>query len=111
MTKRLNHKLCIGCHSTLLRRRALREEISLADLISLGRAQELSDKQASVINSNTYQESACKIKTSLKGQTNKTVFQPKQTSRNCRGTYPHNDRPCPAKGKSCNLCKKTKSLR
>ena len=26
--------------------------------------------------------------------------------RNCGGTFPHKDSPCPAKGRECNLCKK-----
>ena len=30
----------------------------------------------------------------------------KQTCRNCGGQYPHEDSPCPAKGKPCHFCKK-----
>ncbi|KAL3866560.1 hypothetical protein ACJMK2_043849, partial [Sinanodonta woodiana] len=47
--KEIKSQIIQGCLSTRLRRRALREEMDLTHLLTLARAMELSDKQATEI--------------------------------------------------------------
>ena len=51
--KEVKSQIIQGCSSTRLRRRALREDQTLEDLLKLARAMEFSDKQASEIEQHT----------------------------------------------------------
>ena len=56
--KEIKSQIVQGCYSTRLRRKALRQEMSLEDLIKEARALELSDKHASEIESGTHKETS-----------------------------------------------------
>jgi hypothetical protein len=119
-----------SCSSTRLRRRALREnEINLEQLLKLARSFEISEQQASGIEKT---ESAHAIHTKTRSNPpsthgnyrggRKPSYAPehKQGGRkpsytpehkqqkcyNCGGSFPHKG-VCPAKGKTCNKCKKS----
>ena len=99
-----------GCLSTRLRRRALRQETTLKELLDHARAAELAEVQASSIEksgtSTSTSESVNKV------IHNKNVRKPKQSNDKskdcyfCGGSYPHSGS-CPARNKKCNYCKKT----
>ncbi|XP_060552185.1 uncharacterized protein LOC132713564 [Ruditapes philippinarum] len=109
-----------NCKSSRLRRRALRDNCkTLTDIISLGRSLEISDEQAAAMESPKpadinkvktsqdvpYRGRRCARRPTRGGQ----QFRPRNTEttkcRNCGGRYPHNGQ-CPARGKTCNFCKK-----
>lgn len=107
------------CSSSRLRKRALREpDKSLKDILELGRSLELADTQAAAIEDesvnsihrprppNNQKPRTTPTKTShpTNNQRNKPL-NTQTTCRNCGGQYPHNTA-CPAKGKTCNYCKK-----
>ena len=116
--KEIKSQIIQGCLSTRLRRRALREEMDLTHLLTLARAMELSDRQATEIEKSERENANAIMKRrtpshrrnkrhfmeTAKG-TNKQQYK-NQTCRNCGGEYPHKDRQCPAKGRQCNFCKK-----
>lgn len=114
--KEVKSQIIQGCSSSRLRRRALREDQSLENLLKLARAMEFSDKQASEIEQteNTNAIRSYKRRSKKTGNRMKNKFKysdkdtkvKKQTCRNCGGQYPHTDSPCPAKGKLCHACKK-----
>ena len=123
------------CHSNRLRRRALREnDTSLADILTLGRSLELSDRQAHKIESEQshdvhrvfekrgtkthlteqnwqrHSQKPTNVKTREKSQHKSQHLHKKPNAGNdkcryCGGHYPHADT-CPAKGKLCNFCHK-----
>ncbi|XP_070579289.1 uncharacterized protein [Ptychodera flava] len=108
-----------GCLSARVRRRALREELSLTQLLDLARSFEVSESQAQGMEKPSETASVNAIK-QQRSQTTKRKQYRSQASRqnnrsqasgqnnkcyNCGGKYPH-DKACPAKGKSCNFCKK-----
>ncbi|XP_063436697.1 uncharacterized protein LOC134718136 [Mytilus trossulus] len=112
-SKEVKSQIIQGCHSTRLRRKALREDTTLEGLISLARALELSEKQASEIvqsdkqSANAVRKGVGKRRNGprfLQTQTDQNVKK-KTTCRNCGGDFPHANK-CPAFGKSCNSCKK-----
>ena len=106
-----------GCLSSRLRRKALREEISLKELLDHARASELSEKQAlsiekssqpNFVNSDHNSEEVNKVST--RGNQNK--FKPHKSFKPstkecyfCGGKYPHENK-CPASDKKCNYCHK-----
>lgn len=96
-----------SCTSSRLRRRALREpDMTLNDLLDLGRMLEISEKQAEGIEENA---AAAVNALQLKGNkqqhlANKRTERSTQC-RNCGGKYPHQG-DCPAKGKECRGCGK-----
>ena len=120
------------CRSTRLRKRALREpDKSLAEILELGRSLELADKHAATME----QEGINRVKPQIHSKSNKkgkaaqaktsgsdssapaikhSTCADKHQSQNrsrqkiclyCGGEYPHKQT-CPAKGKTCNYCKK-----
>ena len=124
--KEILSQLIQNCRSNQLRRRALREpDKSLDDILLLGRAMEMSDSQAQVMERQS--ENQAPINTlQLRGRQRYrgnsrgrgqgrggSVAQRKtQSSRNitcykCGGTYPLKDRPCPARNVKCHKCKRT----
>ena len=109
-----------GCNSHRLRRRALREGYTLAEIIAAARAQELSENRAAEIESNSQpvpartqdEASAYSVrykKPPQQKQFNNNNNQNKRpTGRQCRycgGRFPH-DGKCPAFGKECRSCGK-----
>ena len=115
--KEVKSQIIQGCSSTRLRRRALREDPTLEDLLKLARAMEFSDKQASEIEQHTEATNAVQGQRrrsrksgprtkSQKKFSDKQMTGRKQTCRNCGGQFPHKGSPCPAKDKSCHYCKK-----
>nr|XP_006823364.1 PREDICTED: uncharacterized protein LOC102803828 [Saccoglossus kowalevskii] len=108
-----------GCTSARLRRRALREETTLDNLLSSARSFEVSEVQATGMEGrNVPSASATSVNTIRKhrqqrhrpqrnGKSRQDKQSTKQSSKcyNCGGSYPH-DTVCPAKGKSCNSCGK-----
>ncbi|VDI15600.1 Hypothetical predicted protein, partial [Mytilus galloprovincialis] len=112
-SKEVKSQIIQGCHSTRLRRKALREDTTLEGLISSARALELSEKQATEIeqsdkqSANAVRKGVGKRRNGprfLQTQTDQNVKK-KTTCRNCGGDFPHANK-CPAFGKSCNSCKK-----
>ena len=116
--KEMKSQIIQGCTSTRLRRKALKSEISLDEIIIEARSLELSDKNASEIEqssngnnkSNTYAiRQKQKPKHRQQRQSTNTYRQLKQKTRRCRNCgkdYPHINGQCPAAGKICNFCKK-----
>jgi hypothetical protein len=95
-----------GCLSQRLRRRALRETMTLAQLLDYARSFETSETQARGMEKKLQSETTEYI--------NRTTHQPErnkfkrvnQRCYRCNGNYPHVGRACPAKGKTCNFCGK-----
>ncbi|CAB4008236.1 Hypothetical predicted protein, partial [Paramuricea clavata] len=79
-----------GSLSQRLRRRVLRETMTLVQLLDNGRSFETSETQARGMAKNYNQRQTSKV--------NKRCYR-------CNGNYPHVG-PCPAKGKACNICGK-----
>ena len=93
-----------GCLSQRLRRRALRETISLTQLLDYGRSLETSETQACGMEEKLQSEVAT-------GYVNNTVHEETRHKKTCakcyrcNGSYPHIC-VCPAIGKTCNICHK-----
>ena len=128
--KEVKTQIIIGCSSQRLRRRALRDNPSLKDLLLVGRTQERSEAQAeavekgeSTVNALNHEQSKNRHGRNFpKFRHQKPKFtQPpentrnrqqssgakhRSTCRNCGGTFPHTG-DCPAKGKECRACGKT----
>lgn len=113
--------IILSCSSTRLRRRALREDLLLKDLLDYGRALEVSEKQARGIEdreeSSSSHETVKKIQ-SKPETADSTRRGPKKTTKpqrrhekvdktcyRCGGSFPHPDS-CPAKDKTCRKCQK-----
>lgn len=125
--KEVKTQIIIGCSSQRLRRRALRDNPNLKDLLAAGRAQERSEAQAesvekgeSTVNSLRHEQNKTKHFHKPQHQKPKSSYPPdntrnrqkssgpttQSTCRNCGGSFPHS-RECPAKGKECRACGKT----
>ncbi|KAK3763364.1 hypothetical protein RRG08_031862, partial [Elysia crispata] len=106
-------QLIEGITSSKLRKKALRERLTLDQLITEARNEELTETQARDIEKT---DQACAISgksqhkkghEKTRGKQPTTTPKHKTTCRNCGGTFPHpSSRPCPAKGKTCLNCKK-----
>ena len=103
------------CMSGRVRRKALRESITLKQIIDFARSIDLSEKQASTIENkhsdgiNLISQHKSQPRAKHMSHTHQTRHTQRQHAvmcRNCGLEYPHVDRPCPAKGKTCNLCHK-----
>ncbi|MCG8046748.1 MAG: aspartyl protease family protein, partial [Candidatus Thiodiazotropha endolucinida] len=115
--REIKSQIIQGCSSSRLRRRALREDQNLDELLKLARSMELSDKQACEIEHTEKSQSANAVrafknksgtnrKKNFRKSSDAKIHFKRQTCRNCGGEYPHVERQCPAKGKSCHACKK-----
>ena len=94
-------QIVIGGTSTRVRKQALRDpKYSLKDLMLDARREETSKVQAVEIEGNLDGQAlnAFNTKTSP-GKNNKTCY-------NCGGDFPHKERPCPGKNKTCTKCGK-----
>ena len=124
--KEIKNQIIVGCSSQKLRRKALREDPTLKNLLDAGRAEETSQIQAQFVEKQESSQNINAIKTGAlekhnpsprdmrkpqnqrQGSNYQRNFNKPHTStcRNCGGIYPH-ARDCPAKGKECHSCKKT----
>jgi len=118
-----------NCSSNQLRRRALREpDKGLDDILTMGRLFEQSDMQATAIESSGKSDVHAVARKRTRPRPDNKRGKPGQrtskqrprhekaddqsrdnrgnTCRNCGYEYPHKNGPCPAKGKTCNSCKK-----
>ena len=126
--KEIKEQIILSCKSNALRRKALREDLNLTNLLKTGRALELSEVQAKEVESDKGTVNAIKLQDkkgkgprrnrqqnrrrqeqnqeSINGTRNES-HKPNRSSkcRNCGGTYPHKDS-CPAKNKKCKSCGK-----
>lgn len=114
--KGLKSQIIQGCNSTRLRRRALREDMSLNDLLKLARSMEISNRQASEIekadrstndvNAIRKRRNATKfLEKKHKTQHHKDA-RPNDKCYFCGVLYPHRNGRFPARGKTCNSCHK-----
>ncbi|CAC5366652.1 unnamed protein product [Mytilus coruscus] len=106
-----------GCSSSRLRRKALREDMTLEQLLSSARALELSEKQANKIEHKDEKLETNALHKKRNFRKNQPRYLQQQEKRpeqrvnrnnkcrNCGGEFPHRGK-CPAEGKSCNFCKK-----
>ena len=115
-------QLIEGVTSSKLRRKALRDRLSLTQFLAEARNDELTEKQTKEIENSVDQLQALAIRQSHKSHgkkhrmllpnKNPNKDKPQQTHkktqcRNCGGLFPHTPhKPCPAKGKTCNNCHK-----
>ena len=116
--REIKSQIIQGCKSSRLRRKALREDLSLDSLIKEARAQELSDFHAAEIENKPKYDNlkpkydnlnAVKYKHKPKQTEQKArSYQPSQKTkcRYCGYDYPHKSGTCPATGKTCAFCKK-----
>ncbi|CAB3976941.1 Retrovirus-related Pol poly from transposon [Paramuricea clavata] len=123
--KEINDHIILTCTSNSLRRRALRDNLDLPNLMKTGRAIELSEKQASQVEQQEF-SSVNSVRHGNIQQPNTEATDPprsrfenqrlrnfrgaeqsraRETCGNCGGTYPH-IRVCPARGKDCKSCGK-----
>ena len=124
----IRDQIVFGCRSGKLRRKALAENLALDRLIQVARAEETARANAAEMEKtgdNQSESSADVFKVSKKPgkYSGRSAFpepepwgrracddvpnppRPGRKCFNCGGPFPHSkDRPCPAKGKSCNKC-------
>ncbi|GFR73036.1 retrovirus-related Pol polyprotein from transposon 297 [Elysia marginata] len=116
-----------GVVSSKLRKKALRDKVTLHQFLQEARNEELTNKQVGEIEREVGQAAAISRKPrhlKIEGSQSQAgaSFQPKHKGtykqgrpfgnkskcRNCGGTFPHpSTRQCPAKGKTCHSCGKT----
>ena len=100
--RELKTQIIQGCLSQRLRRLALRETMTLAQLLDYARSIETSETQARGTESKLQSETLQYV-----NKTNHQRFKKiNKKCYRCNGIYPHVGRPCPAKGKTCNSCGK-----
>ncbi|CAC5363752.1 unnamed protein product [Mytilus coruscus] len=106
-----------GCSSSRLRRKALREDMTLEQLLLSARALALSEKQANEIEHKDEKLETNALHKKRNVRRNQPRYlqdkRPEQRvnrnnkCRNCGGEFPHRGK-CPAQGKSCNFTESTK---
>ena len=128
IANQIRDQIVFGCASKKLRRKALAENYALDRLIQVARAEESARANAAEIEKSSESQNAesvdvLKVARKPGKYSNKAGFAaktgreageqtpnpPKGDKRcfNCGGPFPHlKDKPCPAKGKSCNKCSK-----
>ena len=119
--KEIKSQIIQCCASTRLRRKALREELSLENLIKAARALEISETQASQIENKSNETNAINRRRPRRQHQNpqqqhqrprrQQQFEGQErrknkTCMNCGKEYPHMNYKCPAEGKICNFCHK-----
>jgi hypothetical protein len=91
------------CRSSRLRRKALRDDTKLSDLIAYARSIELANKQTDEVEKKSTLEDKVYSNTQRRGQQpNKQISKKCYT---CWGNYPHVNE-CPASVKECRKCHK-----
>jgi transposase InsO family protein len=123
--KEIKDHIISTCTSNSLRRRALRDNLDLPNLLKTGRAIEISERQARQVEQQEF-SNVNSLRDGIPQHPNKEATgrprsrfenprlrnfrdaepsRGKETCRNCGGTYPH-IRVCPARGKDCKSCGK-----
>ena len=124
----IRDQIVFGCASKKLRRKALAENYSLDRLIQVARAEESARANAAEIEKSSESQNAesvdvLKVARRPGKYSNKAGFAAKNGQEtgeptpnpprgdkrcfNCNGPFPHSkNKPCPARGKSCNKCSK-----
>ena len=126
--KEITEHITLTCTSNALRRRALRDNHNLENLLKTGRALELSELQArkvekheSDVNALSWKKKSFENKKSRHNQPQQNRENPQSRAscqtrqkaekqnnsicRNCGGAFPH-AQTCPAKGQTCHSCGK-----
>ena len=108
--KEIKSQIILSCSSSRLRRRALREPtITLKALLDLGRAMELSETQASGIESqsSTPFDEVNYTRASQRSPAREPISR-SSTCGHCGNAYPHpqDQLSCPARGAECRACGK-----
>ena len=127
LASQIRDQVVFGCRSGKLRRKALAENLTLDRLIQVARAEEsaranaaeiekASDLSTSEVSGDVFRVSRTPGKYSNKlslsskqPKVEDTPNPPRPDKKcfNCGGPFPHTkEKPCPAKGKSCNKCSK-----
>ena len=113
LDRELKSTIIQNCLSKRLRRIALREDLSLDNLLAKARSVEASETQASEME----QSFATANRVQLKKPQRRTFQKPACTQipsakhcRNCGLTWPHKKGLCPAQGKICKKCRKLPTL-
>ena len=94
--------IVVSCLSSRLRRRALREDMNLKELLDYGRGLEMSEKQAKGIEEQDKLTQAAEVQT-VKEEKRKPE---NKKCHRCGENYPHKGRPCPALNETCKHCHK-----
>ena len=118
VNREIKAQILQGCNSTRLRRRALRDEMTLDKLLETARALELSDVQAKEMEA----EKEVRVSYVKKGKSKnyQSQYQNKDAKRSsdksnsqskhacgwCGGEEKHSRQDCPAKDRLCNACHK-----
>ena len=107
LPRELKTQILWGCSSSQLKRRALREEMTLDKLLELARSLELSDIQAKAMEQSS--ESVNFVKKSGKGFSHGRKFSDKSVNSKSKQLcgqcgYDHPKDKCPAKGERCRGC-------
>ena len=105
--REIKSQILVGCTSNRLRRRALREDMSLTDLLKHARSLEITEQQAKDIEKG---ESVNALRhQGYKQQGPQEKKNNDSKCRNCGGTWPHpgGRTSCPAYGKTCTTCSKS----
>ena len=92
--------IVVSCLSSRLRRRALREDMNLKELLDYGRGLEMSEEQAKGIEE---QEKLAQTADVQKVKEEKRKPEIKKCYR-CGENYPRKGRPCPALNEICKHC-------
>ena len=119
--RELKSQIIQGCKSAKLRRKALQENLDLQKLLLTARTMELANTQAIQMESEkpndfeweqtnklkTHKSKRYPVQSNKQHQNRSSVSQNKGVKcRNRGGDFPHQNGPCPAKGKFCSYCKK-----
>ena len=121
----VTNQIIFACHSQSLRRRALRDDLSLDKLVAAARALELSETQAATVEGRDRHVNAVRPHTPADRGRQRSHGHGRSQSRrpapsrqltgdnvkrntcdNCGYELPHKSKECPARGKSCTSCNK-----
>ena len=106
LNEEIRTQLVEQCRSSRVRRKSLREDTTLSDLIAYARSLELADKQIDEIERERTLVSQEKVYSNKQlGESSTRGKQQDQTCYKCGGKYPHKSE-CPASGKECRKCRK-----
>ncbi|XP_064617193.1 uncharacterized protein LOC135481275 [Liolophura sinensis] len=121
--REIKGQLIQGCSSNRIRRRILRPDLKLMDILNLARAMEQSERQAktieqpnqpipetvnTVLNKSQQNRTTTAARKSIRKNAKPSSNKPhSKYCRYCGYAYPHPEgKTCPAKGKACGFCHK-----
>ena len=103
MDEEIRTQIVENCRSSRLRRKALRDDTKLSDLIAYARSIELSDKQTDEMEKES--RPGEKVYSNMQRREQRPNKQRSKKCYTCGGSYPHVNE-CPALGKECRKCHK-----